>query len=188
MLEYDGCHNIPSFIENFTLILVPNMHGADVLIVIHSPTDSRTCPYVTITRQFPCVCVCVCVCVILKGSGTDTIDVLSCVRREWVCECVCVWIKQLIPRPPERNILSARFSFPVSLWHGEKKKRRVEGGRGIRCPRNRRYGSPVWGYLWHSSYLSPSRFHFLPFFFYYLRFNKAKASSLFCHETFISRL
>ncbi len=186
MLEYDGCHNIPSFIENFTLILVPIMHGADVLIVIHSPTDSRTCPYVTITRRFPCVCVCDTQG--LRDWHDRCVELCEARVNLRVCVCLCVWIKQLIPRPPERNILSARFSFPVSLWHGEKKKRRIEGGRGIRCPRNRRYGSPVWGYLWHSSYLSPSRFHFLPFFFYYLRFNKAKASSLFCHETFISRL
>lgn len=43
---------------------------------------------------------------------------------------MCGWIKQLIPRPPERNILSARFSFPVSLWQGEKKKKDALRGDG----------------------------------------------------------
>lgn len=45
-----------------------------------------------------------------------------------MCVCVCVWIKQLIPKPPERNILSARFSFPVSLWQSETEKNEREGG------------------------------------------------------------
>lgn len=130
-----------------------------------------------------------CICAMLKGSETDRIDVLRCVRREWVCECVCVWIKQLIPRPAERNILSARFSFPVSLWQGEKgKKDALRGDGGFVAPETEDTAAlfeDIYGILPISP---PPAFIFLPFFFYYLRFNKAKASSLFCHETFISRL
>ncbi len=54
--------------------------------------------------------VCVCVCVILKGSGTDTIDVLSCVRREWVCECVCV----CVCLDKTANPQATRTQYPVS--------------------------------------------------------------------------
>lgn len=135
-------HEVASYIKNFTLFLVTNMHYwcADVLIVIHSLTDSITCPYVTITRQFPASLVCVCVC----DTQGLRIDVLSCVRREWVCErvYVCVWIKQLIPRPPERNILSARFSFPVSLWQGERKKKTCRGGTGDSLPQKQKIRQP----------------------------------------------
>lgn len=55
-------HEVASYIKNFTLFLVTNMHYwcADVLIVIHSLTDSITCPYVTITHQFPVSLVCMC--------------------------------------------------------------------------------------------------------------------------------
>lgn len=139
VVEYDGCHNIPSYIENFTLILVTNMHCADILIVIHSPTDSITCPYVTITRRLPCVCVC-------DTQGLrDRQDrcVELCEARVSLRVCVCL--------DKTANPQATRTQYPVSqilisclsVARRGKKKRRIEGGRGIRCPRNRRYGSPV---------------------------------------------
>lgn len=109
--------------------------------------------------------------------------------RTWVC--VCVYTRTCLDKAA--NPQATRTQYPVGqiLISCVSVAAREEGGEergGPVAPETEDTEAlfeNVYGVL-HISFLLPPPV--LDFFFYYLRFNKAEASSLFCHETFISRL
>lgn len=120
-----------------------------------------------------------------------------CVRVS-VCLCVCVSLDNTV------NPQATRTQYPVcpflisclSLAEREAVGRGWRGTAGPVAPETGDTAGRFEKSLRRSPHLSLSLvrppilslFLPLPLCFYYLRFNKAEASSLFCHETFISCL
>jgi len=132
----------------------------------------------------------VCLCAWVSGR------VCVCVRA-CACVCVCVSLDKTV------NPQATRTQYPVcpflisclSLAEWEAAGRGWRGTAGPVAPETGDTAARFEKSLRRSPYLSLSgatpyslSLSPLPLCFYYLRFNKAKASSLFCHETFISCL
>lgn len=144
------------------------------------------------------ICVSGCVWSIPNGTKNECyVSGYRCVSVS-VSERVCVSLDKTV------NPQATRTQYPVcpfliSCLTLAEREAAGRGWRGTTGPgrylRNRRYSRLI-GIdfpqislslpLWCNPLFSPS----FPFSlcFYYLRFNKAEASSLFCHETFISCL
>lgn len=120
-----------------------------------------------------------------------------------VCERVCVRTCVCVSLDKTVNPQATRTQYPVclflisclSLAGWEAVERGWQGTAGPVAPETGDTAGRCEKSLRRSPYLSVSAatpyslfFFALPLFFYYLRFNKAKPSSLFCHETFISCL
>lgn len=123
-----------------------------------------------------------------------------------MCACVqvsvCVYAYVCVSLDKTVNPQATRTQYPVclflisclSLAEWEAVERGWQGTAGPVAPETGDTAGRSEKSLRRSPYLSVSGatpyslFFPLPLFFYYLRFNKAKPSSLFCHETFISCL
>lgn len=129
---------------------------------------------------------------------------MLCVRL-WMCVCVREWVgaRVCVSLDNTVNPQATRTQYPVcpflisclSLAEREAVGRGWRGTAGPVAPETGDTASRFEKRLHRSSHLSLSlvwppilSLFFLPLCFYYLRFNKAEASSLFCHETFISCL